>query len=209
MIAAGVLLLAAVVVVGIRLQSVRGPVTVDAVASTKIAQHGVTGGPVATEGSRAAVQLGNELPVMLGMAALALWAVFRRDASGAIVAILGPSAAIFLTEYVLKPGFDRTTTHGALSYPSGHVTAVVALATVALLLVYRYDGPWMALLWSPIALGAVAAIAFAVVALRWHYVTDSFGGVALGVGVVLLVAGAADSISGEVRRPFARGRLGT
>ena len=61
---------------------------------------------------------------MVGMAALALWALVRRDGRGMIAAIAGPSVAIVVTEYVLKPFIDRTTPHGALSYPSGHVTAV-------------------------------------------------------------------------------------
>jgi membrane-associated phospholipid phosphatase len=191
----GGLLLIAVVVVGVKLQSVTGPVAVDAAASSQIAQHQGVGGRVALKGSRAAIQLGNVIPVLIGTALLMLWAARRRDLSGVVVAVVGPSLTIFFTEVVLKPLIDRTSPKGTLSYPSGHVAVVVAMATVALLLVYRYEGPRLTLLWSPVAAGATAAIAFAVVALRWHYVTDSFAGIALGAGVVLMVAGLADTVA--------------
>lgn len=190
---AGLVLLALVVVLGLRLQSIKGPVRVDVAASSEIAQHRSTSGNVAHLGSRSLIKLGDEIPVMIAMGALALWAATRRDGRGMIVALVGPAAAITITEYVLKPLIDRQTTGGALSYPSGHVTAVVAVAAAALLLVYRYEGARIALLWSPVALGAVAAVAFAVVLLRWHYITDSIAGIGLGLGVVLLVAGSVDA----------------
>lgn len=195
MIVAGVVLLVVVVVVGLKLQSVKGPVSVDAAASREITQHRGAGGAAVVQGSRAAVTLGDEIPVLLGTAALVLWAAFRRDVRGAVVAVVGPSVAIFLTEYVLKPLIDRQNIDGQLTYPSGHVAAVVAVSATALLLVYRYAGPWLAVLWSPVALAATAAIAFAVVVLRWHYLTDSLAGIALGAGVVLVAAGLADTVA--------------
>jgi hypothetical protein len=72
---------------------------------------------------------------------------------------------------------------------------VAALVIAALLFVYRYLGLRIALLWSPYAIAVIGAMAIAVVALRWHYVTDAVGGVALGIGVVLLVAAAADRVA--------------
>jgi membrane-associated phospholipid phosphatase len=65
----------------------------------------------------------------------------------------------------------------------------------ALLLVYRYEGARLALLWSPLALAATAAVSFAVVALKWHYLTDSFAGIALGAGVVMVLAALVDVVA--------------
>ena len=72
-----------------------------------------------------------------------------------------------------------------LTFPSGSVTTVAALATAWALAVPR----WWRWLVVPTVTVVVGAVAWAVVGLRWHYPSDALGGAAFGVGVVLLVDG--------------------
>jgi len=184
----GLVLVVGVLLLGTRIQSVIGPTRSDRALQLRLLS--------AFAGPKSAWQdiadVGSEIPVLLCVGALMAWAASKRDWPAMIAAFVGPSLALFLTEYVLKPLVDRTSPKGVYSYPSGHATVVAALVTVALLFVYRYLGAQTALVWSPYGVALVAAVAVAVVALRWHYVTDSIGGVALGIGVVCLVAGASD-----------------
>ena len=181
---------------GAKLDSVRGPVRVDAL------------GRVASKAERSKFQdiadVGSELPVLLAVIALVAWAAFKRDRAAVAVAIVGPAGALFLTEYVLKPLVDRTSPKGVYSYPSGHSAVVAALVTTALLFVYRYLGPIAAALWSPYAAALIGAMGITVVALRMHYVTDAVGGVALGIGVVLLAAAGADVVAARTERTAGR-----
>ena len=81
----------------------------------------------------------------------------------------------------MKPIVDRTYAD-VVSFPSGTVTAVAAVATVGVL---ATPDPWRSLV---AALGGTVTVleAMSVVALRWHYPTDALAGLAVGVGVVLL-----------------------
>jgi undecaprenyl-diphosphatase len=177
-----------VAVLGVRLQDVSGPTRVDDAAATHIPDPPPRGHHRVEPGYNSLVGLGSAGPIAVGLVALALWAIRRRDPAALVVAIGGPLTAMFLTEAVLKPLVERTTPKGALSYPSGHVTAAVAVATSALLLAYRFVGPRVALAWLPIAALASAGVSVGVVAVGWHYATDATGGVGVGVGVVCLYA---------------------
>jgi membrane-associated phospholipid phosphatase len=200
--AAGAVLLVAVVGLGVQLKSVEGPLRPDSFAARTLAQRGASR-PAERSKFDDVARLGSEISIVVSVAMLASWAATRRDWRALAVAILGPATALFLTEFVLKPLVDRESPLGALSYPSGHAAVVASLVTAALLFVYRYVGPRFALLWSPYAVAVVGAVALAVVALRWHYITDAVGGVGLGIGVVLVAAAAADSIrSTNVDRPL-------
>lgn len=131
---------------------------------------------------------GTLLPVSLMTAALVLACVLTRRWSGAVLAAVVVPAGVVLAEYVLKPLIGRTML-GALSFPSGHVTAVFALAgACAVLLVdppgHRVPGPARLLL-AFAALLAASAVAVATVAQAAHYFTDVVGGAAVGTGVVL------------------------
>src|SRR6516225_7510659 len=116
-------------------------------------------------------------------AALVLACLATRRWRGAVLAGVAVPAAMALTEFVLKPLVGRTI-HGYASFPSGHATAMFALAATATVLL---AGPLRLLL----ILGAVliaAAVPAAMVALGYHYFTDTVAGTAVGVGVVLLTA---------------------
>lgn len=137
------------------------------------------------------VGLGNPLwvtviCVLTGLACL----VTRRYRGVLLVAIAVPLAG-GISEYALKPLFDRTIT-GALAYPSGHVTAVSAMAVTIAVLLTGASGPPLpaALRWLArgLALLTVACVAMAVVIVHFHYFTDTIGGACVGTGTVLATA---------------------
>jgi membrane-associated phospholipid phosphatase len=111
--------------------------------------------------------------------------------NGAVLAAAAVPAATGLDEGLLKPLVGRTYL-GALSYPSGHTTAVFALAatvTVLLLVPPHPAGGRRLRVLIPAAgflLGVV--VAAAVIGLRWHYFTDTVAGAAVGTGTVCVLA---------------------
>ncbi len=83
-----------------------------------------------------------------------------------------------------KPLVDRRF-GGVLSYPSGNVADVTAVATSWVLAVPTR----LRRLVAALALGLVIAMAVAVVGLRWHYPTDAVGGALFGSGLVVGIDG--------------------
>jgi undecaprenyl-diphosphatase len=146
---------------------------------------------------------GSLVPAGVLSAAIVAGCLLAGRLNGAVLGALAVPAAVGLDEYLLKPLVHRTC-GGGLSYPSGHTTAMVAIAaTLAVLLLVppqpTANRALRALL--PVAAFLLAGVvAVAVVALRWHYVTDTVGGAAVGVGVVCGLALLLD-------RPSARGWL--
>lgn len=134
---------------------------------------------------------GTAVPAVVVSVAIAAWCLVAGRLNGAVLALAAVPVSTELDDGVLKHFFDRTYL-GALSYPSGHTTAVVALtATLAVLLLVPPQGrgtrPARVLL-----VGACCAISLvvvvAVIALRWHYFTDTVAGAAVGVGTVCALA---------------------
>lgn len=123
--------------------------------------------------------------------ALGCLAVRRYD--GVLLVVCSVVVAVGLDDYVLKPLVHRTYL-GSLVFPSGHTTATITLASVLTLLlvpvVARREGArrWLAVLVLVVAWLAVVAVVLAVIALRWHYFTDTVAGAAVGVGTVCGVA---------------------
>ena len=104
--------------------------------------------------------------------------------------------AVAVCDWVVKPVVGRTFAD-VVSFPSGTVAAVAAVATVALL---ATPDPWRSVV---AALGGTVTVlaCMSVVALRWHYPTDAVAGVAVGGGVVLLADCAARGLAvGLARR---------
>jgi membrane-associated phospholipid phosphatase len=129
---------------------------------------------------------------------------YRWWRGAALVAIAVPTAAV-LTKLLLQPLIHRTLT-GGVSYPSGHATGAFALAVacaVLLLNLPRIPRRTRSLL-TVAALLAAVAVAVALVALNFHYATDTIGGAALATAVVLSTALALDRIGGPAAGP--RGR---
>lgn len=105
---------------------------------------------------------------------------------GAVLALLAVPAASGLNDTLLKPLFHRTYL-GQLTYPSGHAAAASALAMALTVLLITSRPVLPAVLrWAIPAMAwlAVVVVAVGVIGLRWHYVTDTIGGAALGAGTV-------------------------
>jgi membrane-associated phospholipid phosphatase len=141
---------------------------------------------------RLLAKLGGQVPFAVLTATLVLACLATRRWRGAALAGLAVPGAVVLTEYALKPLVGRTILSGYNCYPSGHTTAMFALAaTCAVLLAGRarprLPGAMRMLLIFGAALIA-AGVAASMVARGYHYFTDTVGGTAVGIGVVLLTA---------------------
>jgi membrane-associated phospholipid phosphatase len=133
-----------------------------------------------------------DAPVLFAViAALLVVGLVRRRWEVAILAVAGPSVAVGLTELLLKPLFARRL-HGWLSYPSGHTVAAVSTYTVALLVITmgasRLRRSIALLAWAAL----VVVLTVGLVAMNYHYPTDTIGGFFLALGVVLPCAVLAD-----------------
>jgi membrane-associated phospholipid phosphatase len=119
--------------------------------------------------------------------------------NGAVLAATAVPVSVGLDELLLKPLVHRTYL-GILAYPSGHTTAMFALAaTVAVLLLVpapaKARSVRAAVPSAACLLGGVVAIA--VIGLRWHYFTDTIAGAAVGIATVCGLALALDLLLGR------------
>jgi undecaprenyl-diphosphatase len=161
---------------------------------------------------RLLAKLGGQVPFAMLTAALILACLATRRWRGAALAGLAVPGAVALTEYVLKPLVGRTILSGYDCFPSGHTTALVALAaTCAVLLAGparpRLPGAVRLLLVLGAALIA-AGVAASMVARGYHYFTDTVAGTAVGTGVVLLAALVIDWAAGKRRARSSLRRAG-
>jgi len=138
---------------------------------------------------------GTLIPVSLMTLALVLTCLVTRRRAGAVLALVAVAAATGLTELALKPLVGRTL-RGYLSLPSGHATAMFALAVTCAVLLLDPPGrrvpAAVRLLLACLALLAATMVSLAMVARGAHYVTDTVAGAAVGTGVVLACALALD-----------------
>jgi membrane-associated phospholipid phosphatase len=130
---------------------------------------------------------GTLIPAGVLSAAVVIVCVLAGRLNGALLAAVAVPVAVELDERLLKPMFHRTSL-GFLSYPSGHTTASFALAaTVTVLLLHPPQpgraGPLRVLI-PAVACLLGAAVAAGVIALQWHYFTDTVAGAAVGIGTV-------------------------
>jgi undecaprenyl-diphosphatase len=137
------------------------------------------------------VQLGDMIPVAaMTCVLMALCLATRRPPAAVLVAVAVPGAGA-ISEFLLKPLLHRTL-GGALSFPSGHATGIVALAvTLAVLMLNPHRPRLPGCLRATIALGGLGAagvIGVAIVGARTHYATDAIGGMTVATSVVLLTA---------------------
>lgn len=136
-------------------------------------------------------QLGGLVWVTGLTAALVLACLVTRRWRGAALAALAVPAAVALTEFALKPLVGRSI-RGYDSFPSGHATAMFALAVSCAVLLASPSRPRLPravrLLLVAGATLVAAAVPVAMVALDDHYFTDIVAGAAVGIGTVLLIA---------------------
>jgi membrane-associated phospholipid phosphatase len=138
---------------------------------------------------------GTQVPAVVASFALALACLRGRRLNGAILALAAVFVATRIDDWLLKPLFDRTYL-GALVYPSGHTSSVVAItATYALLFVLP---PQQArtrafrLTVLAVLLVVTGITVLGVIGLRWHYFTDTIAGAAVAIGTVSALALALD-----------------
>lgn len=148
--------------------------------------------------------LGGLVPVVTLTAALVLACLVTRRWRGAVLAGLAVPAAVALTEFVLKPLVGRSILDYP-SFPSGHATAMFALAATCTVLLASPPRPRLPravrLLLVAGAVLVAAAVPIAMVALGFHYFTDIVAGTAVGIGTVLLAALLIDRARPAARAP--------
>lgn len=136
-------------------------------------------------------RLGGLFSVAELTAALVLACLVTRRWRGAVLAGLAVPTAVALTEFILKPLVGRSI-RGYASFPSGHATAMFALAATCAVLLANPPRPRLPravrLLLVAAAALVAAAVPVAMVALGFHYFTDIVAGAAIGTGTVLLTA---------------------
>jgi membrane-associated phospholipid phosphatase len=129
--------------------------------------------------------------VPAGLASLIMAAICLATGrlKGAILAATAVPAASALCDSLIKPLVRRSSD---LSYPSGHVTSILALTAMLTVLLVLPPQPLIkgrSRLLIPAATGVIASgVAVAVIGLRWHFFTDTIGGAALGTGTVCALA---------------------
>jgi membrane-associated phospholipid phosphatase len=127
--------------------------------------------------------LGSLTALVVGVIAIFLVAILR-DWVRAVACAAAPVIAVLIVQHLAKPLVNRHIgLAGASSYPSGTVTAVAAMATALTLAMPRVTRPFVAL----VGVATTVMVSAAVIVLRWHYPTDTLGGIGVGVGAVLIV----------------------
>jgi membrane-associated phospholipid phosphatase len=150
---------------------------------------------------------GTRTGAFLLTALVVIGCLLARRYDGAVLVASSMIVAIGLDDYVLKP-FVHRTYYGSLVYPSGHSTATITLAAVLTVLlapvatgssafasVRRWR--WLAAAVLVVAWLAVVLVVLAVIALRWHYFTDTVAGAAVGIGTVCALTLAIDRLRGH------------
>lgn len=158
--------------------------------------------------------LGQPVQVAIIGLVIALACLAFRRINGALLTVISLPLAAVLTEKVLKPLFDHRL-GGSPDYPSGHTCATFALATIitVLLLNPASSRPRPAVRIAVVVIAALAgcAVGVAMIGLGFHYFTDTIGGAAVGIGVVLATAFGIDMLETRRRGPVdlaSRQRIG-
>ena len=130
---------------------------------------------------------GSPIPAAVLSASIAVACLLTGRLNGAVLAAAAVPAANGLVEGLLKPVVHRTYL-GNVVYPSGHTTAIFALAatvTVLLLVPPRPAGAGaLRVLVPAVACAAGVVVAVGLIGLRFHYFTDTVAGAAVGIGTV-------------------------
>jgi membrane-associated phospholipid phosphatase len=132
------------------------------------------------------VGLGNTIAFFIVLGALFVTSMLAHDRFVACLSI-APPLALVITENIAKPAVGRYGGH-VYAFPSGHATAISAVAIQGAVLCYRRWGRrWTV----PIGLGLglmTAAAVLAIVRTQIHLLSDAVAGVLVGFGTVLGVS---------------------
>jgi membrane-associated phospholipid phosphatase len=149
----------------------------------------------------------NPILVYAVIVALVVFALWRRRWELAGLAVLAPGVCVLFTE-LLKQLFDRQHS-GYLAYPSGHMASSAAAVTVGALVL---TGGWVGRRWK-LAWGAWALVmvctAAGLVAMNYHYPSDTIGGFCLAMGIVAPGAVIADTLGARRDERASRRRYAT
>lgn len=140
------------------------------------------------------------------LAAVAGAAALARRWSGVILTLGGTLSAVTITEVILKPLIGRLR-YGHLTFPSGHTSAVAAIAIATAILLLSAQRPRSVALRLMASLAAVAAavsVTVALIAQHVHYATDTVAGCCVAVVTVLGLALILDFLGPRVRLPRPR-----
>jgi undecaprenyl-diphosphatase len=152
--------------------------------------------------TRVLIRLGDPPQAALLIALVAGAAAAARRWSAVLLTIIGTLGAVTITEVILKPLIDRHD-GAALSYPSGHTTAVVSIAIAVTILLA--GAPWprslaVRFVISLAALATAGAAAISLIALQVHYATDTIAGTCVALATMLTVALTLDALSAHRAR---------
>lgn len=130
---------------------------------------------------------GSYIPAAVLTAAIVAACLLAGRLNGAVLAVAAVPVAVGLNDGLLKHLVHRTYL-GSLTYPSGHTSAVFALAATVTVLLVVPPRPTLGRalrVLVPVAACAVGGVvAIAVIGLRWHYFTDTVAGAAVGIAAV-------------------------
>ena len=130
---------------------------------------------------------GSMIPAVVLTAGLAIGCLLTGRRRGAVLALLAVPVAAVITDWLLKPLVHRTYI-GQVVYPSGHTATIVALAAAVTVLLLGPPRPEMArplrVLILAVAYLTCVAVVVGVIAVRFHYFTDTLAGAAVGIGTV-------------------------
>jgi membrane-associated phospholipid phosphatase len=132
--------------------------------------------------------VGKPAEVVVLTLVIVLACLATRRVNGAALTAVSVAVSVVLTEFVLKPVVGRTL-GGYLVYPSGHTGFAFTLATVIVVLMLNPPRRQLRRTVKGVVAAGVAligsAVAVAMIGLHAHYFTDTVGGAALAIGVVL------------------------
>jgi membrane-associated phospholipid phosphatase len=134
--------------------------------------------------------LGGSLDSLIVTVIIVLACLAVRRLSGAVLAAVSALAVAGLIEVVLKHVVHETL-NGNLVYPSGHTASVFAAATVITVLLLnpprRVPRPAVTIAVAAILALVGCLVGAAMISLNYHYFTDTIGGAAFAIAVVIAV----------------------
>jgi len=145
---------------------------------------------------------GTSIPAVVVSVVIAVACLLTGRIRGALLVVAAVPVAVGLCEVLIKPLVHRTYI-GQVVYPSGHTATVFALAATITVLLLASPRPAMTrpamtrpamtrsaivrplrVLILAVAYLAAAAVVVGVIAVRFHYFTDTVAGAAVGIGTV-------------------------
>jgi undecaprenyl-diphosphatase len=130
---------------------------------------------------------GTTTPAIVLSVAIVVACLITGRLRGAALAVAAVPVAVGLCEVLVKPLVHRTY-FGQVAYPSGHTATVFALAATVTVLLLAPPRPavprWLRILILAVAYLAAVTVVVGVIAVRFHYFTDTVAGAAVGIGTV-------------------------